>query len=124
MPGILLSVLLAIFRWNIFADHSNEVILAIFVFIAAYLAVMSGCWWWAKAKGWNEAVVSIGCGSLFIFFIPYVRLLLFKVPGLLAASMVMAPLILVVVLAALPDKSGHSRQRASWEKVKSGQQKP
>jgi hypothetical protein len=116
VPGILLSVLLTMFRWGIFADHSNEVVLAIFVFLGAYCAVISGCYWWAKAKGWNEAVVSIGFGPLFIFFIPFVRLLVFKVPGLLVAGMVMAPLILVVVMAALPDKSGHSRRRAEWEK--------
>jgi len=116
VPGILLSVLLTIFRWGIFAEHSNEVVLAIFVFLGAYCAVMSGCYWWAKAKGWNEAVVSIGFGPLFIFFIPFVRVLVFKVPGLLVAAMVMAPFILVVVMAVLPDKSGHSRRRAEWEK--------
>jgi hypothetical protein len=116
VPGILLSVLLAIFRWGIFAEHSNEVTLAIFVFLAAYLAVMSGCSWWARAKGWSEAVVAIGFGPLFIFLIPFVRLLVFKVPGLLIAAMVMAPLILVVVVAVLPDKSGHTRRRAEWEK--------
>jgi hypothetical protein len=118
VPGILLSVLLTIFRWGIFADHSSEVTLAIFVFIGSYCAVISGCSWWAKAKGWSEAVVTIGFGPLFVFFIPFVRLLVFQVPGLLVAAMVMAPLILVVVVAALPDKSGHSRRLAEWEKRK------
>jgi len=115
VPGILVSVLLVFFRMGIFVDHSNEVILAVFIFIGSYCAVVSGCYWWLKLKKWTEAVLIIAFMPLIIFFIPFVRLLVFKVIGLLVGAMVMMPLILVVVVAALPDKSGHSRRRATWE---------
>ena len=116
VPGILVSVLLVFYRMGIFVDHSNEVILAIFIFIGSYCAVVSGCYWWLKLKKWTEAVLIIAFMPLIVFFIPFVRLLVFKVIGLLIAAMVMMPLILVVVVAALPDKSGHGRRRAGWEK--------
>ena len=54
VPGILFSILLAIFRMGIFADHSDEVILAIFIFMGSYCAVVSGCYWWVKAKHWSR----------------------------------------------------------------------
>ena len=116
VPGILLSVLLAIFRWGIFADHSDEVILAIFIFISSYCAVVSGCYWWLRLKKWTEAVLIIAFMPLIVFFIPFVRLVVFKAIGLLIGTMVMMPLILVVVVAVLPDKSGHQRRRATWER--------
>jgi hypothetical protein len=116
IPGILFSILLAIFRMGIFADHSNEVTLAIFIFMGSYCAVVSGCYWWVKAKHWSEAVVSIAFMPLAVFLIPFVRILVLREIGLLITAMVMAPLILVVVVAVLPDKSGHQRRRATWEK--------
>jgi succinate-acetate transporter protein len=118
VPAILFSVLLAVFRMGIFAEHSEEVSLAIFVFLGGYGAVVYGCYWWLKGKHWSEAVLIIAFMPLTIFFIPFVRLLVLQALGLLAAAMVMAPLILVVVVAALPDKSGNSRQRAPWERRK------
>lgn len=114
VPGILFSVLLAVFRMGIFADHSDEVTLAIFVFLASYSAVVAGCYWWLKAKAWTEAVVFIAFMPLVVFFIPFVRLVMLAAPQLLCASMVMMPLILVVVVATLPDKSSR-RRRAEWE---------
>jgi hypothetical protein len=116
VPTILFSVLLAMFRLGIFEHHSDEVSLAIFVFLGGYCAVVYGCYWWLRAKRWSEGVLLIAFMPLTIFFIPFVRLLMLQALGLLAAAMVMAPLILVVVVAALPDKSGHSRQRAPWER--------
>ena len=116
VPAVLFSVMLAIFRMGIFAEHSEEVSLAIFVFIGGYCAVVYGCYWWLRAKLWSEGVLLIAFMPLMIFFVPFVRLLVFRALGLLAAAMVMAPLILVVVVAALPDKSGNSRQRAPWER--------
>lgn len=118
VPGILLSVLLTLFRFDIFADHANEVVLAIFVFIGSYSAVIAGCYWWVKAKAWNDAVVFIGLMPLTIFLIPYVRLLVFSAPQIMMAAMVMMPLILIVVVTVLPDKSGINRRRAPWERRK------
>ncbi len=116
VPGILFSVLLAVFRMGIFDHHSDEVVLAIFVFMASYCSVVTGCYWWLKAKAWTEAVVFIAFMPLVIFLIPFVRLVVLAAPALLCVAMVMMPLILVVVVAVLPDKSGRSRRRAEWEK--------
>lgn len=115
IPGILLSILLTLFHIGIFADHANEMVLAIFIFLGSYCAVIGGCYWWVKAKAWPEAVIFIAFMPLTIFLVPFVRLLVLASPQLLIAAMVMMPFILTVVVAALPDKSGNTRRRASWE---------
>ena len=114
-PGILLSVMLTLYHVGIFAEHSNEMILAIFIFLASYCAAVSGCYWWVKAKAWPEAVTFIAFMPLTVFLIPFVRLIVLANPYLLMTSMVIMPFILFIVVAVLPDKSGTSRRRASWE---------
>jgi len=109
LPGIFLGALFVIFRWGIFSDHANEVVLGMFVFLAGYAGIIAGCGYWLKAKEWNEAVVIIGLLPLGILFIPFVRLLLFADPLLLPVGMFMMALILIVVVFALPDKSGVGR---------------
>jgi hypothetical protein len=109
LPGIFLGALFVIFRWGIFADHANEVVLGMFVFLAGYAGIIVGCACWLKAKEWNEALVIIGLLPLAILFIPFVRLLLFAEPLLLPVGMFMMSLILIVVVFALPDKSGVGR---------------
>jgi hypothetical protein len=42
LPGIFLGALFVIFRWGFFRDHSNEVILGLFVFLAGYAGIISG----------------------------------------------------------------------------------
>jgi hypothetical protein len=113
LPGLFLGALFAIFRWGIFRDHANEVVLGMFVFLGGYAGIIVGCAYWLKAKKWNEALVMIGllplaieCG---VVFIPFVRLLLFADPLLLFVGMFMMSLILIVVVFALPDKSGVGR---------------
>jgi hypothetical protein len=106
LPGIFLGALFVIFRWGIFRDHANEVVLGMFVFLVGYAGIIVGCACWLKAKEWNEAVVIIGLAPLAIPFIPFVRLLLMAAPQLLPVGMFMMPLILIVVVFALPDKSG------------------
>lgn len=112
VPGILLGVFLVVFRTGIFREHANEMVLGIFVFLLGYCGVISGCWHWLQAKQWNEAIVFIGLMPLAILLIPFVRLLVLTTP-ILPVGMVMMPLILVVVVLALPDRSGVSK-RASW----------
>jgi len=113
LPGLFLGVLFAIFRWGIFRDHANEVVLGMFVFLGGYAGIIVGCAYWLKAKQLNEALVIIGllplaieCGVLFI---PFVRLFLFADPLLLFVGMFMMSLILIVVVFTLPDKSGVGR---------------
>ena len=117
LAGILSGIALVLFYWGIFADHSNEVALGICVFIAGYVGVISGCWWWLKAKAWNEGVVLIGLAPLAILFVPFVRLIYVASPLILPAGMVMMPLVLLVVVFVLPDKSGTPRRRMSWRRI-------
>ena len=109
LPGIFLGALFVIFRWGIFQDHANEVVLGMFVFLGGYAGIIGGCAYWLKAKEWNEALVIIGLLPLAILFVPFVRLLLFADLLLLPVGMFMMSLILIVVVFALPDKSGVGR---------------
>jgi len=111
LGGIAAGVLLVLFRFGIFADHADESALGIFVFVGGYLGVLAGCRWWLKAKEWNDAVVFIGLMPLAILFVPFVRLIFVAAPALLPTSMVMMPLILIVVVFVLPDKSGWTGRR-------------
>ena len=109
LPGIFIGALFVIFRWGIFSDHANELVLGMFVFLAGYAGIIVGCGYWLKAKEWNEALVIIGLLPLAIPFVRFVRLLLFVEPLLIPVGMFMMALILIVVVFALPDKSGVGR---------------
>jgi hypothetical protein len=115
VPGILLSILLTLFHVGIFADHANEMILAIFIFLGSYGAVISGCYWWVKAKAWPDLVVTIAFMPLTLLLVPFVRLIVLENPQLLLAAMLMMSFILIVVVALLPNKSKNGRRRASYE---------
>jgi hypothetical protein len=108
--GILVGVVLSLFRIGIFEDHANEVVLGIFIFAAGFCGVMAGCSAWLKAKGWNEAIAFIGVMPLAVLFVPFVRIIVLA-SGILPVAMVMMPIILVVVVLVLPDKSGVPRRR-------------
>ncbi len=82
-----------------------------FVFLFGYTGVIAGCWWWLKAKSWNDAIIVIGLMPLGILLIPYVRLILLSIPALLPLGMVFMPFVLIVVVLALPDRSGEPGRR-------------
>jgi len=67
--------------------------------------------WWVRAKNWPDPVILIGLLPLVVLFIPYVRLIYRFVPLILPAGMVIMPIILLGVIAVLPDKSGLSKRR-------------
>jgi hypothetical protein len=129
--GIVVGVLLVLFRWGIFAEHIYESILGIFVFITGYCCVIGGCWWWLQAKNWSEGVVFIGVAPLavtcfIVLFIPFVRLIFLAAPLLLPTSMLMATAILLVVVAVLPDKSGVNRKQRrpmNWKDIGKDEQR-
>jgi hypothetical protein len=98
-----------------FGNPDNQTSAGIGVFICGYAGVISGCWWWAKAKDWPDAIVCIGLLPLGILFVPWVRLIFVVAPLLLPTSMVMMPLILLVIMFVLPDKSGIQKRR-HWER--------
>lgn len=113
--GILLALFIGFVRTGLFEQYDNARITAIFIFLPSYVAVISGCWWWVRAKNWHEAVIFIGLMPLAILAIPYVRLIYRLVPMLLPASMVVMPIILLGVVAVLPDKSGMPK-RKRWDR--------
>jgi hypothetical protein len=117
LPGILLAIFLVVFRVGIFSTHESEIVLGMFVFMAADFAVLAGCYYWLKAKGQNEALVFIGVMPVGVMFIPFVRIILFRLflanPPLLVVPMVMLPLILVVVVLTLPNRLGASNRRST-----------
>jgi len=113
--GILIALSLVFFPTGLAVDPGNETALAVFIFAVGYCGVLTGCWWWAKAKAWTEGIVGIGLLPLVILFIPWVRLIYVEMPGLLPAAMVMMPLILLVIMFVLPDKSG-IQKRKTWER--------
>jgi hypothetical protein len=111
VSGILAGVFLVIFRTPLFMDHDNQVLLGLPVFLAGYVGVIAACRLWLKSKSWNDAIVFIALMPLGVLLIPYVRLIYLAAPMLLPAGMVMMPLILIVVVMVLPNKSGASRSR-------------
>jgi len=113
VPAILASVAMEVIYFGIFAKFADQQVLGVFIFVAGYVAVISGCWWWLKAKGWNEGVVMIGVAPILILFIPFVRLIFLATPALLVTAMVMAPLVLIVVVLTLPDKNNNRHRHSS-----------
>lgn len=111
VPGVLLSILLTLFHFGIFADHADEMVLAIFIFLGSYGAVINGCYWWVKAKAWPDLVVTIALLPLTLLLVPYVRTIVLENPRLLLTAMLMLSFVLIVVVALLPDKSKTSRRR-------------
>ncbi|HTB83016.1 MAG TPA: hypothetical protein VK742_05120 [Candidatus Sulfotelmatobacter sp.] len=118
LAGILLALLLIFVRTGFFDRMDNSRAAAIWIFVPSYSAVIYGCWWWVRAKNWHEAVVFIGLMPLAVLLIPYVRLIYRLVPLLLPSSMFLMPIILLGVVAVLPDKSGIlKRERLDADKI-------
>jgi len=113
--GIFLALVLIFVPMGLFASRDNAYLAALTVFLPSYIAVISGCWWWVRAKNWHEAVVFIGLMPLAVLFIRYVRLIYVAVPLLLPTTMVLMPIILIGVVAVLPDKSGMPK-RKRWDR--------
>jgi hypothetical protein len=109
--GILLALSIIFVPIGFFASRDNACVTAIFIFIPSYAAILNGCWSWVRAKNWPGGVIFIGLMPLALPFIPYVRLIYRVAPLLLPASMVMMPIVLIVVVAGLPDKSGMSKRK-------------
>lgn len=99
--GIFMALVLIFVPMGLFASRDSMYLTALAVFIPSYIAVISGCWWWVKAKNWHEAVVFIGLMPLGVLCIRYVRLIYIAIPLLFPATMVLMPILLVGVVAVL-----------------------
>jgi hypothetical protein len=91
------------------------VLLGLVIFVSGYAGVITGCSWWLKANGWNDAVVFIGLWPLAVFFIPFLRLIFIAEPLILAAALFFMALILIAVIFNLADRSGVPRRRVRRE---------
>jgi len=111
--GIGFGVSLVLWPGGFPTDPANIRVAGMFIFLLGYIGVITGCWWWLKAKRWNDAIIFIGLMPLGILFVPFVRLILVQIPALLPMGMVFMPFVLIVVILALPDRSGASR-RTQW----------
>jgi hypothetical protein len=121
IAGILLAVLIACVPLGLFEQRDNAMVAGILIFIPAYGSTLYGCWFWTKAKNWPDAVLFIGLLPLVPMFIPFVRILYFHfLFQILPILMIFAPIIMISVIAVLPDKSGLPKRkrwdRDSWER--------
>lgn len=91
--------------------RDNNGVVRLLIFLPSYGLVIWGCANWIKAKNWPDAVCLIGLLPLVVLFIPYVRLIYRMVPMAFPIGMALMPIIMIAVIAVLPDKSGlHKRK--------------
>ena len=114
VAGVLLALVFVFIPLGLFQSWDNAKVAGIFVFLPSYAAIINGCWWWVKAKNWPDAVVFIGLMPLVPLVIPYVRIL-YLTTGILPLMMVLIPILLIGVVAVLPDKSGMPK-RKHWDR--------
>ena len=76
------------------------------LFITGYCAIVAGTYWWLKAKAWNKGVVLVELLPLGIIPIPCVRFMVMTSPWLVPSTTVLLSILLIVVVLALPDRSG------------------
>jgi hypothetical protein len=95
----------------LFETRDDARAVAVLVFVPSYAAVIYGSLCWVRAKCWSDGVILIGLLPLVVLGIRYVRLIYLAVPLLLPAGMVVMPIILVGVIAVLPDKSGLPKRK-------------
>ena len=99
---------------GLFDTRDNARVGGLLVFVPSYTAIIYGCYSWVRAKHWHEAVVFIGLCPLAPLVISYVRIL-YLAAGVLPLLMVIMPILLIGVVAVLPDKSGIPK-RKRWDR--------
>jgi hypothetical protein len=115
LTGILLAVGLYFLPIPLTRTADGRHVVALCFFVPGYATVICGCAYWIKAKFWPDAVLLIGLLPLAILLVPYVRLVYRLVPMLLPIGMVFMPVIMIGVIAVLPDKSGMPK-RKRWDR--------
>jgi len=111
LAGILVAGLLFFSPVPVAQTPDGRHAIALCFFVPGYAAVIFGCSCWVKAKNWPDAVLLIGLAPLAILLVPYVRLIYRAAPMLLPVSMAFMPVIMIGVIAVLPDKSGLPKRK-------------
>lgn len=107
---VMTGISIIYFPLGLCEDFEDETLLGFLIFVCGYVGVLWGCRWWLKARGWPEALIFIGLMPLVICLIPFVREVFFVVPDLLPLSLLMMTLILLVIIATLPNRSKMGRR--------------
>jgi hypothetical protein len=114
VAGVLVALAFVLLPLGLFNTRDNARVGGLLVFVPSYAAIIYGCYWWVRAKHWHEAVVFIGLCPLAPLVIPYVRIL-YLAAGVFPLLMVIMPILLIGVVAVLPDKSGIPK-RKRWDR--------
>jgi uncharacterized membrane protein len=112
IAGILVSLALVFLPLGLFDRRDNAGVAAVFIFVPSYVAIIFGCCCWLKAKNWPDAVVFIGLCPL-LLLLRRGRMIYLNT-GLFLLMMVLMPILLMGVIAVLPDKSGMPK-RKHWD---------
>ena len=114
LAGVVLALMIIFVPMGFFETRDNMRVAGILVFLPSYALIISGCWYWVKAKNWHEAVIFIGMIPLAPLLVPYFRII-YLMAGILPLLMVLMPIILIGIVAVLPDKSGMPK-RKRWDR--------
>ncbi len=113
--GILIALGCILLGSVFFERRDNALLASVLIFVPSYAAVIYGGWWWTRAKNWPDIVIIIGLLPLVVLFIPAVNSVFRLDPMLFPVGMVVMPIILLGVIAVLPDKSGMPK-RKRWDR--------
>jgi hypothetical protein len=107
---VIAGISIIYFPIGAFEDFENETLFGFLIFVCGYVGVLWGCRWWLKARGWPEALIFIGLMPLTVCLIPYAREVFLIMPDLLPLSLLMMTLILLVIIAVLPNRNSMGRR--------------
>lgn len=109
--GILVVVATILLHIHVANTPDDNGVVRLLIFLPSYGLVIWGCANWIKAKNWPDAVCLIGLLPLVVFFIPYFRLIYRLMPKAFPIGMALMPIIMIAVIAVLPDKSGLPKRK-------------
>jgi hypothetical protein len=113
--GIFVVVMTILLHIHMASTPDDSGVVRLLLFLPSYGLVIWGCSNWIKAKNWPDAICLIGLLPLAVLGIPYVRLLYRLAPMAFPIGMAFMPIMMIGLIAVLPDKSGIPR-RKRWNR--------
>ena len=111
--GIIAGASMVVFYPPTHAE-SDSWVMSLTLFLVGYSGIISGCGYWLKAKGGNENLTVIGLAPLLVLLVPFVRIFALRAivqyPMSALAVMLFFSVLLLAVVATLPDRSGVSQR--------------